>query len=326
MKAIQIKQTGQPDVLEYLEIERPRPGTGQVLIKVESISVNYADIMIRRGVYPAMPPLPVIPGAECSGVVDSVGEGVTGLKPGQRVTLTGTQASYAEYVVANARLVFPIPDDISMDIAAAFPAVYLTAYHMLHTMAHVEAGQAVLIHAAAGGVGTALIQLGKLAGVTTFGLTSSAGKAQFAEEQGVDHIINYKTEDVVARVKQVTDDRGVDLILNSVAGESFHRDFEMLAPMGLIIWYGLAAGQPKINLTEQLANSFMNSLGVRTFSVYNIFEKPDLLAHSTQKMIQYLAEGRIKPHIHERLPLSKAAQAHELLEAGAVTGKLILKP
>ena len=222
MKAIQIKQTGSPDVLEYLEIERPGPGTGQVLIKVESISVNYTDTMLRRGVYPAMPPLPVIPGIECSGVVDSVEEGITGLKPGQRVTLTGTQGCYAEYVVANAGLVFPIPDEINMDIAAAFPAVYLTAYHMLHTMAHVDAGQAVLIHAAAGGMGTALIQLGKLAGVTTVGLTSSARKAQFAEEQGVDHIINYKTEDVVARVKQVTDDRGVDLILNSVAGESFH--------------------------------------------------------------------------------------------------------
>jgi NADPH2:quinone reductase len=325
MKAIQIKRTGTPEVLEYADVERPSPGAGQVRVKVISASVNYADTMMRRGVYPAMPPLPVILGAECSGVVDSVGEGVTGFQPGQRVALTGTQGCYAEYVVANAEMVFPIPDELDMDVAAVFPAVYLTAYHMLHSMAHVEAGQTVLIYAAAGGMGTALIQLGKLAGLTTVGLTSSARKVQFAKEQGIDHIINYKTENVAARIKQITDGRGVDLILNSVAGDTFSRDFEILAPMGMIIWYGLAAGLPKMNMTERLASGFMNSLGIRTFSVYNIFQKPELLAQSAQKMIQYLTEGQIKPHIHERIPLAEAARAHELLEGGAVMGKLILK-
>ena len=327
MKAIQISQTGSFEVLEYVDVDTPTPGRGQVLVKVESISVNFTDVMLRKGIHPMVPPLPTIPGLDFSGVVESVGEGVTQVRPGQNVVVIGKKC-YTEYALASAGSVVLTPEGIDMDAAAALPVNYLTAYHMLHTMGHVEAGQTILAYAAAGGVGTAIIQLAKLAGVTVIGLTSSDGKARYTKEQGIDHIINYKTENVTQRVKEVTDGKGVNLILDSVAGEAFNRNFEMLAPLGQIIWFGMAAGVPPENLVEQFASNFEKGAGVRVFHLlYSVAEPyPDLMAQSIETMVKYLTEKKIEPHIHERIPLSDAARAHEMLENRIVTGKLILKP
>jgi len=327
MKAIQISQTGSFEVLEYVDVDTPTPGRGQVLVKVESISVNLTDVMVRKGIHPMMPPLPTIPGLDFSGVVESVGEGVTQVRPGQNVVVIGEKC-YAEYALASAGSVIPTPEGIDMDAAAAFPVNYLTAYHMLHTMGHVEAGQTILVYAAAGGVGTAIIQLAKLAGVTVIGLTSSDVKARYTKEQGIDHIINYKTENVTQRVKEITDGKAVNLILDSVAGEAFNRNFEMLAPLGQIIWFGMAAGVPPENLVEQFVSNFEKGVGVRVFHLlYSVAEPyPDLMAQSIEMMFKYLIEKKIEPHIHERIPLSDAARAHEMLENQIVTGKLILKP
>jgi NADPH2:quinone reductase len=224
MKAVQIHETGGFDVLKYEEVKTPSPETGQVLINVVSASVNFADVMVRKGVYPFMPPLPAIPGLECSGIVESVGEGVTGIRPGQHVVLLGEKC-YAEYVLADAGSVTPIPDDLNMDEAAALIVNYATAYHMLYTMGGVKEGQCVLVYAAAGGVGTAVTQLAKIAGVKVIGLTSSDEKAQYARDQGIDFIINHKTEDVAEKIKEITHGQGVNLILNSVAGDTFGGTF-----------------------------------------------------------------------------------------------------
>lgn len=326
MKAIRIHQTGSFEQLKYEEVDPPVPDKDQVLIRVISASVNYADVMTRIGTYPMMPPLPAIPGVDCSGIVESVGKNVSQFQPGQSVAALG-QGCYAEYMVANPLAVFPISEDIDMDEAAAIPVNYLTAYHMIHTMAGVKEGETILAYAAAGGVGTAVIQLAKLAGVTVIGLTSTDEKADFAKAQGFDHIINYKTEDVVQRVKEVTGGKGVEIILNSVAGDSFSRDFKMLAPLGQIIWFGMAGGLPQDNLTEQLGAGFVKSAGIRTFILYSIFElDPALAARSSETLFTYLAGKQIKPHIYERIPLAEAARAHKLLEGGRVQGKLILKP
>jgi NADPH:quinone reductase len=326
MKAIRIHQPGSIDRLKYEDVEPPSPDKDGVLIKVISASVNFADVMTRRGTYPTMPPLPAIPGVDCSGIVESVGKKVTGLRPGQPVAAIG-RGCYADYMVASPVAVFPISEDIDMDEAAAIPVNYLTAYHMMHTMAAVSKGQTILAYAAAGGVGTAVIQLAKLAGVKVIGLTSSDAKAEFAKSQGYDHIINYQTANVVGRVKEITEGRGVEIILNSVAGDTFKRDFKMLAPLGQIIWFGMAAGSPQGNLAEQLGAKFVKSAGLRTFMLPSIFElDPALMARSAEILFKYLADNRIKPHIHERLPLSEAARAHQLLESGRVQGKLILKP
>lgn len=326
MKAVQIEKTGSWDVLKYTEVETPAPGPSQVRVKTAAISVNFADIMLRIGTYPIMPPFPAIPGLECSGIIDSVGENVKALKPDQPVIVFGPHC-YAEYVLAEAAEVVPVPEGIDLSHAAALTVNYLTAYHMLHSMAGIKKGQTVLVYAAAGGVGTAVIQLSKPGGFTVIGRTSTEEKVAFAQSQGADHVINYNREDVVARVKEITQGNGVDLILNSVAGNTFAEDFEALAPLGEIIWFGYAAGPPEDNLTELLLTHFTKSVGISAFVIYTIAQiHPDQLRQSYEVLFRYLEEGTVKPHIQEQIPLAEASHAHRLLESGAVTGKLILKP
>ena len=326
MKAVQFKKTGSWDELKYNEVETPMPGPSQVRVKTSAISVNFADIMLRKGIYLEKPPFPATPGLECSGTVDAIGENVTGLKTGQRVILFGPNC-YAEYVLGESAQVVPVPDDIDLDDAAALTVNYLTAYHMLHSMADIQKGQTALVYAAAGGVGTAVIQLSKPGGFTVIGLTSTKEKSDFAQNQGADYVLNYRREDVAARVKEITKDVGVDLILNSVAGNTFARDFEVLAPLGQIIWFGFAAGAPEKTLTELLQTGFRRSVGIRTFVIYSIAQMhPEKMKQSYEVLFGYLKQGIVKPHIHERIPLEDAPRAHRMLESGAVTGKLILKP
>lgn len=331
MKAIQINQTGSPDVLQYVDVERPAPGKGQVLIKVTAVGVSFADLMLRQGAfYPDMPSLPLIPGSEYSGIVESVGEDVTHLQQGAKVAVLALGqigGAYAEYAVADMDAVIPFPDDVDLDIVAATLAVYLTAYHLLHTLARAEAGQTILLYGAAGGVGTAVLQLAHLVNITVIGLASSAEKLQYIKGQGAEHAINYNTEDVALRVKEITNGRGVDFILNSVAGDTFSRDFDVLAPFGQLIWFGFAGGPPQLNLTESLGNHFMKSAGIRTFALPSVREfSADLWTQSIEKLIGYIAEEKIKPYIHEKIPLSEAVRAHELMESRSVMGKIILKP
>jgi NADPH:quinone reductase len=326
MKAIQIETTGSWDVLKYKEVETPEPGPSQVLVKTSSISVNFADIMLRIGTYPVMPPFPAVPGLECGGIIDAVGKNVKGLKTGQPVIVFGPNC-YAEYVLAEASGVVPVPEGIDLDDAAALTVNYLTAYHMLHSMAGIKKGQTVLVYAAAGGVGTAVIQLSKPGGFAVIGRTSTDEKSAFAKSQGADYMINYNRENVSARVMEITNGSGVDLILNSVAGDTFAGDFEILAPLGRIIWFGFAAGPPEVNLTELLQDHFTKSVGIRAFVIYTIAQMhPDLMRHSYDVLFGFLKDGTVKPHIQERIPLAEAPRAHQLLESGSVTGKLILKP
>jgi NADPH:quinone reductase len=326
MKAVQFKQTGSWDVLKYNEVETPSPGPFQVRVKTAAISVNFADIMLRKGSYLEKPPFPAVPGLECSGTLDAIGENVKGLKTGQPVIVFGPNC-YAEYVLAESAQVVPVPDGINMDDAAALTVTYLTAYHMLHSIAGIQKEQTALVYAAAGGVGTAVIQLSKPAGFTVIGLTSTNEKSDFVQSQGADYTINYRREDVTDRVKEITRGMGVDLILNSVAGNTFARDFEVLAPLGQIIWFGFAAGAPEKNLTDLLQTGFRKSVGIRTFVIYSIaLMHPDKMRQSYEVLFRYLKDGIVKPHIHERIPLEDAPRAHRMLESGTIMGKLILKP
>jgi NADPH2:quinone reductase len=284
--------------------------------------------MMRQGTYPMMPSLPFIPGVEYSGTIEAAGKEVTRVKPGQSVVVLGAGSGYAQYALADAQSVIPIPDKLDKDVAAAFPAVYLTAYHMLNTLTRVKSGQTILLYAAAGGVGTAVIQLARLTGATVIGLTSTEDKIKYVRQQGADHAINYKTDDVARRVKEITNGKGVDLILNSVAGDTLSRDFDLLAPLGQIIWSGLAAGLPPENLVQHFSANFGKGVGLKVFHLlYSIaLPYPELMAQSVKQVLGYLMEGKIRPHIHERIPLSEAARAHRLMESGAVMGKLVLKP
>ena len=323
MLAIRMHETGPIDVLRSEELETPEPGSDQVRVKTEAISVNFADTQVRRGLYPAMPPLPAIPGLEASGTVEAVGDGVTGLDPGQRVAFLGSSC-YADQVVVDARAVTPLPDGVSFEAAAALPVNYLTAYHMIHTMAGMPPGSSVLVRAAAGGVGTAAAQLCKLAGIRAIGATSSREKAEFARAQGYDEVITYTEKDVAERVGELTEGRGVDVVLESVAGDIFAESFDVLAPLGQIIWFGMAAGEPTIDVGAKIRETAGRSLGVRFFVLYSV--APDDMASSMRELLGHVEAGRLTPRIHATFPLAEAGKAHQLLESQAVMGKVLLVP
>jgi len=325
MKAIRIHQTGGREVLQFEDLENPVCQADQVIVNIKSASVNYSDVLIRKGDYPYMPEFPAILGNEASGVITQVGSGVTHLKVGQRVIVFGGPA-YATEVAAKAKSIIPIPDAVDFDQAAALPIIYLTAYHMLHTVRRVKAGETVLVHAAAGGVGTALIQLAKIAGLKLIGLTSKDEKAAVIKEMGYQHVINYKTEDVVARVNEITNDRGVDLIIDCIGGSRFDDNFKMLATLGHIIWYGIVAGPPTTDFKVALGSKPHKCHSVSMFHLYGILNNPDLMTASFKTLIGYLLSGQIKPVIHATLALSEAAKAHAILENHENIGKVILKP
>lgn len=323
MRAIRVDEAGSFDALRLVEIETPEPGPGQILVKTAAISINFADTMVRRGIYPNQPPFPLIPGLEASGTVEAVGEGVTRFQPGNRVVFFGSQ-TYAEAVVVDEKQAVQLPDGVGFEAAAALPVIYLTAYHMLHTMAKLEAGDTVLVRAAAGGVGTAAGQLCRLAGIRALGTTSSREKADYARQQGYDDVILYTEEDVVSRVKVLTEDRGVDVVLDAVAGADFGDSFEVLAPLGQVIWFGMAAGPHQLDLGQKILETAGRSLGIRFFVLYSV--PPAEFMGSLAKLLDHVAAGELDPQIHDTVPLAEASRAHELLEGKAVMGKILLAP
>lgn len=325
MKAIRIHKTGGQEVLKLETLPDLTCKPNEVLINIKSASVNYSDVLIRKGDYPYMPQFPAILGNEASGVIAEVGSEIKHLKAGQHVIVFG-KASYASQVIANANSVIPIPEAVNFDDAAALPIIYLTAYHMLHTVRRIKAGETVLVHAAAGGVGTALIQLAKIANIHLIGLTSNDKKAAIITKMGYDYVINYKTENVVERVNKITDNKGVDLIIDCVGGTRFDENFKMLATLGHVIWYGIVDGQPTTDFKLALGSKPHKCHSVSMFHLYGILNNPALMMESFKTLIGYLVSGKIKPVIHARLPLADAAKAHAILENGENIGKVILKP
>lgn len=325
MKAIRIHKTGGQEVLKFETIETPICQADEVIVAIKSASVNYSDVLIRKGDYPYMPTFPAILGNEAAGIIAEVGSEVKHLKVGQRVIAFGGPA-YATEAVVKATSIIPIPDAVDFDEAAALPIIYLTAYHMLHSVRRVKEGETVLVHAAAGGVGTALIQLAKITNINLIGLTSKNSKAAVIKEMGYQHVINYKTEDVVARVNEITKDRGVDLIIDCIGGPRFDDNFKMLATLGHIIWYGIVAGQPTTDFKQALGSRPHKCHSVSMFHLYGILNNPSLMMSSFKTLIGYLLSGQIKPVIHARLPLAEAGKAHAILENRENIGKVILKP
>jgi len=336
MKSIQFNRIGTADVLQYVDVERPSPGSNQVLVKIASTAVNFGDINARRGDLPP-PQFPAGPGLEYSGTIEAVGSEVTHLNVGQRVVvqaflhvfeLEHAGKAYAEYAVADTDTVFSLPNDINFDTAAALFCNYLAAYFMLHSQARMRAGETLLLYGAAGGVGTAAIQLAKLAGIKVIGLVSSEERATYALQQGADEVINYHSQDVTQRVNEITAGRGVDVIFNSAGGNTLTRDYALLAPLGQIIWFGFAAGVPNADFTALITdfNHFASGKGIRTSALPCYNNKPGLWQQTSTTLMDLLRDGKIHPQIHQILPLRDATRAHELMEASAVMGKLLLKP
>jgi NADPH2:quinone reductase len=329
MKIIQFREPGPPRVMQILDVPIPEPKPGEVLIRAHAIGVGIPDANIRAGTYSWMPPLPAIPGTELTGTIEKVGAGVTKRQVGERVYTTARErphrgGHYAEYVSAPVEATFVLPANVSFDQAAAL-ANYQVAYHIFNDAVRPRRGESVLIYAAAGGMGNALIDLAKVAGLTIIGVVSSEAKARFAGELGADHIIDRKHEDVAQRIADISGGRGIDIIIDPVGGPSIPHNIALLAPCGTLVVYGGLGGKAQLDLQPTL-RATKNSPAIRQFSIHTWDHLPEERRAGMHALIDMLAAGKLHPRIHGRLPLTDAVRAHEMLESGAVVGKLLLVP
>jgi NADPH2:quinone reductase len=332
MKAILLTRTGDPSVLDYVEVPTPRPKPDEVLVKAHTIGVSRPELLVRRGVYPWMPPLPAIPGIEMTGTVVERGAAVSALAIGQPVLVSARElpvraGCYAEYIAVPERAPFILPLATDLEAAACL-SNYQVAWHLLHTAARSAPGQTVLVGQASGGLGSAAVELARLAGMTAIALVGTPDKARALTAYGADHVIDHSREDVAARVADITGNTGVDLILDAAGGPLLARYLAMLAPFGLLVSYGrLEGGMPPemVSGLEQ-GTGYLNSGAVRVFTMHTLDDKPALRAQSMRDLVGKLGVRQLRPLIHARLPLKDARRAHEMIEARQVIGKVLLKP
>jgi NADPH2:quinone reductase len=332
MKAILLTRTGDPSVLEYTEVPTPRPKPGEVLVKADTIGVSRPELLVRRGVYPWMPPLPAIPGLEMAGTVAELGSGVSRFKVGQKVYVTARElpvraGCYAEYIAVPEAAPFALPADADLEAAACL-SNYQVAWHLLHTATRGAPGKTVLVGQASGGLGSAAVQLAKLAGMTAIALVGSPEKTHALHAFGADDVIDQSSENIGARVVSITNNAGVDLILDAVGGPDCAVLLQLLGPFGLLVSYGKLIGKIEGNVIDALDSGpgYLNSAAVRIFTMHTLDDKPAIRANSMRDLIEKLSEGVIRPLIHARLPLKDVRRAHEMIEARQVIGKILLKP
>ena len=322
MKAVVLEKIGGPEVLKIAEIPKPEVKPGMVLVKVRAAGINFADTLFRQGQYMMQPSFPDTPGLEAAGVIEAVGDGVTTLKPGQRVAGMGSKM-YAEYALAPATQVVPIPDSMNFEEGAAFPIQVLTAWHMLHTSHKTERGQTVLVHSAAGGVGVVAVQIAKAAGARVIGTVSSDSKIALVKEHGADEVINYATHDFAEETNRLTGGRGVDLILDAVGATTMEKGLTCLAPFGHLILYGRAGGAPE---PLNLFRLFERSVKVSGFTLYAVAPVPEVMRRGIEESLRLIAEKKVRIVIGKTFPLAQAAEAHRFMESRQSFGKLLLIP
>jgi NADPH:quinone reductase len=330
MKAILLSRTGGPEVLEYSEVPTPRPAGGEVLVRADTIGVSMPEVLVRKGAYAWMPPLPAIPGIEMSGTIIESGADVSDRAVGEPVFVSARDlpvraGCYAEYIAVPSAAAHKLPAGCDLEAAACL-SNYQVAWHLLHTASRGVEAHTVLVHNSAGGVGSAAVQLAKLAGLEAIGIAGSEEKTRAILALGAAAAINYRTEDVVARAGEATHGRGADLILDPIGGNGFAQNFEMLAPIGLVISYGRLDGPPNPDFVTAMRKHHAKSPAVRFFTIHSFDDRPDIRAGATHALLNHLAKGEINPLIFTRLPLAEARRAHEMLEAGEVIGKILLKP
>lgn len=340
MRQVWIPRAGEPSVLELREAPDPEPGPGQVRIRVRASGVNFADVLARMGMYPDAPPLPCVVGYEVAGVVDKLGSGVSDLAEEDRVVALTRFGGYSDTVVAPAAQASRLPESVSFEQAAALPVNWLTAWLMLVHLGNVHEGETVLVHAVAGGVGQAALQLARWRGATVIG-TASASKHARLREQGVAHCIDYRTQDFEAEVMRLTSGKGVHIVLDAVGGSSFQKSYRCLAPLGRLFLFGISSMAPGrtrwANAVSALkglwamprfsAIPLMNeNRGVHGVNLGHLWEETALLTSCLQQLIQGVQEGRFQPVIDATFPLEKAADAHARLQDHANFGKVLLLP
>jgi NADPH2:quinone reductase len=323
MKAIQVTRFGEPDVLNYLRVPDPLVAADQVLIEVKGASVNFADIKARQGGYHLGKKPPFIPGIDVAGIVIEVGSKVTRFGAGDRVLAFPASGSYAQKCVAAESLSFAIPDSVDFITAAACPIAAGTVTHMLTSIARIKSHERLLVHAAAGGVGTMAVEVAKALGIKIiFGSTGSPWKIERLGKKGLMAIVDYTGEDYPESIKALTDGEGVDVILNPIGGRSINRDLKCLAPFGRIVQFGMLSGEPSAVPVEVLHPTNRSITGF-SFGHYRKF-RPELIQATMDRLIGFLEQGEIEVTIDRCLPLSEAAQAHRCLENREAVGKIVL--
>lgn len=322
MKAIQIHQTGGPEVLTLGELPVPVPGAGQVLIKVAATGVNFIEIYFREGRYKA--PLPLIPGSEAAGSIESVGEGVTEFAVGDHIASTAVMGSYAEYALVPASQLVHVPAGLDLKLAAAVILQGMTAHYLSHSTYPLKAGDIALIHAAAGGTGQLLVQMAHARGAHVLATVSTEAKAELARTAGADEVILYTEADFEAETKRLTEGRGVDVVYDSVGKTTFEKSLNCLRPRGMMVLFGGSSGAvPPFDLIQL---STRGSLFVTRPTLKDYIATRADLEWRAGEVFQDVVEGKLKVRTNYQYPLADAAQAQIDIAARSTTGKLLLLP
>jgi NADPH2:quinone reductase len=326
MRAWQVSKLGDPrEALRLVELPKPSPAAGEVLIRVRAAAVNFLDILLCQGKYQEKPPLPFTPGAEISGTVEAVGDGVA-LRVGERVLATPPlpRGGFAEWVVVPESHVYPIPDSLGWNEAAAMFITYQTAYYALHRCAKIRPGEVLLVHAGAGGVGSAAIQLGLAAGARVIATAGGPEKVQLCKQMGAEAAIDYRAEDFVQAVKELTNGRGADVIFDPVGGDVFDRSRKCIAFEGRILVIGFAGGR--------IADAPTNHALVKNYSIvgvhWGLFRRrmPDRVAEAHRRLMVMYEQGAIRPLLHGNFSLEELPEALHLLADRKTRGKLVVNP
>jgi len=322
VKAVLCKQYGPPESLVVEDVASPTPGPNDVVISVKAASVNFPDVLIIQNKYQAKPPLPFSPGSELAGIVKTVGDGVTRWKPGDRVLAFTTYGAFAEESKTDASRLLPIPAGMDFNTAAAFILTYGTSEHALCDRGDLKSGETLLVLGAAGGVGLAAVEIGKAVGARVIACASTPEKLKVCEEHGADATINYTTEDLRDRIKQLTDGKGIDVVYDAVGGAYTEPALRSLAWRGRLLVVGFAAGEiPKIPINLTL---------LKGCAIVGVFwgdftrREPQQFAESVKRLDRWFQEGKLRPHVSETMPFERAAEAIAKMASRQVKGKLVL--
>ncbi|WP_273565742.1 quinone oxidoreductase family protein [Maribacter halichondriae] len=338
MKAAYLKKYGPADTaFEIRDGIQPIPKPNQVLISVEAFGLNFADVMARLGLYKAAPPLPAILGYDVVGTISEIGSEVRTLKIGDRVTALTRFGGYAQYAVAENNVVFKIPETLTAGVAVALATQYSTAYFLSHTMANLQENDKVLIHAAAGGVGTALTQMALHKECIVFGTCSSPEKMDYLWKNGVHHPINHKTEDFTEAVRKALGKKGLDAIFDPVGGTSVKKGYRLLGAGGRLFSFGVSSMNQTKSIFGKLRVAYQfgfyhplqflsNSKGIVGINILKVGEaNPEKLSRAMEAVVQMTEEGILKPHVGGEFSVDNLAEAHAFLESRKSMGKIVVK-
>jgi NADPH:quinone reductase-like Zn-dependent oxidoreductase len=339
MRAAFITRHGPPDVLQLREAPDPEPGPGEIRIAVRAAGINFADIMQRMGLYPTSFKIPYAPGFEAAGIIDRIGPGVTTWREGDRAAALVPCGGYASMVVTAADRAVPLPPAMTFEEAAAMPVVYVTAYHMMVRQGQLRRGERILIHTAAGGVGLAAIQLARWIGATTLG-TASPSKHGYLREQGLDHPIDYRTGDWAAEVRRITNNEGVDMILDPLGGSATKINYGLLAPQGRLCVFGFSRAASGERPSPAILRELIREMRIKPRQLMmdnktiigahigrmDTPKEAALLLEELGELRKLYEQGHIHPIVGKTFPLAQAAEAHRFIQRRENIGKVLLIP